>query len=56
MEKTYTGAELEVLGFTLINDGGDEYYQKVLDPEDYWNSPFQYGEEVGNDKYVIKEG
>lgn len=56
MEKIYTEDELRALGFYFIEDGGETYYQKLDNEEDYINSPFQYSEKVGEDSFIIKRG
>lgn len=56
METTYTAEELYYMGFELVNDGGEYYFQKVDNKEDYFNSTFEYTEEVGVDSYVIRKG
>lgn len=53
---TYTEKELLDLGFKWIEDGDEEYLQRVLNEDDYFNSPFEYAESVGENKFIIKQG
>lgn len=45
--------QLKDWGFKIIQDGGECYYQKVLDYEDYFNSPFLYTEKVKRNGHMV---
>ena len=53
---TYTERELLDMGFYWVDDSGEEYLQRVLDENDYFSSPFEYAESVGENKFIIKQG
>ena len=53
MELTLSARQLEELGFRRIDDGVEQYWEYVLDEEDYFHSDYIYTEEASNGRYRL---
>jgi len=53
MELTLSTRQLEELGFRRIDDGVEQYWEYVLDEDDYFHSDYIYTEEVSTGRYRL---
>lgn len=49
----YNRRELKSLGFERVEDGGEVYYQYVIEPENYFSSDFLYSKIKGTGVYTV---
>lgn len=49
----YSKRELKHIGFERVEDGGESYYQFVIDKSDYFNSDFLYSQLRGTGVYTV---
>lgn len=51
----FKGSELVRLGFELIEEGGTKYYQYLLNPSDYFYSPYMAtNDDRGEDSWEVE--
>lgn len=52
-QEIHNSTQLKEWGFTLTQDGGETYFQRVLDIFNYIDSPFLYTKKIRGGKYEV---